>query len=104
MIEKYAFMIEKYAFITNANYEAHAKQLWPHAIAVGDKYRMVQFASINEVQLTKWVRSLGFENKFLGALDTIAEMESNSPGPFACNYTIAIAVVNHFNPILDTGA
>lgn len=94
-------MIEKYAFITNNNYDTHGRALWPHAISVGDNYKMVQYASINQEQLNAWVESLGFESKYLNAADTITAMEANEPGPFNCNHSTAIEVVEYFTPALE---
>ena len=91
-------MIEKYAFITNNNYDEHAQIMWPNAISVGANYKMVQFADINEARLEVWVDSLGGDCKVLSASAMIAEMELVLDGPFNSNYANAADVLYYFNP------
>ncbi len=91
-------MIEKYAFITNENHTLHVTGKWPDAISVGNNYKMVQFADINEAQLEQWVNELGYQCKDLDAPTMIAEMEQLKEGPFNSNHADAVTVVNHFRP------
>ena len=91
-------MIEKYAFITNENYYLYAVNEWPYAISVGDNYKMVQFAYIEEQQLTDFVLSIGFECQHIQGDEIIEGMENLKRGPFVCDYQDASMVVHHFNP------
>ena len=90
-------MIEKYAFITNENYELHSTSMWPSAIAVGAKYRMVQFTDKDEPDLIDYIESLGFAAKYLDGESTISSLNNGDLGPFVCNHLDASLVVHYFN-------
>jgi hypothetical protein len=94
-------MIEKYAFITNENYELHVQSIWPNAITVGENYRMIQFSENEEAGLISMAESLGFTCKNISAEYMIDEMESVNNGPFKCSHADASIVVTHFNPPED---
>lgn len=92
---------EGYAFITAANYESYAMGKWPNCISVGNNYKVVSFAKLDEQELTDFVGSLGFTCQHLSAQETIDNMISVKQGPFVVYGQDVHTVLNHFNLITD---
>ena len=91
-------MIERYAFISNENYEIYAMDRWPDAINVGENYKMVQFIDTIEPDLIDYIESLGFTAKYPTAPEAIIAIDKGLSGPFVSDRAIAGDIVNYFNP------
>ena len=89
---------EGYAFITEQGWTDCLSTDYPHAISVGDSYRMIQYCMKDEQGLIELLDSLGFETKRFSAKDTITDMELGSLGSFIVYGDDVHTVVDHFNP------
>lgn len=89
---------EGYALITSGGYDLYAKNNWPHAITVGDDYRLIAFAKTDEPNIIEMLTNLGLSVQWFNAVVTISKMELKEDGPFVVYGQDVHTVINHFNP------
>ena len=91
--------VRMYAFITNDSYEEMelTQNRWPSTASAGDNYKVVNFIESEFLELSNYVERLGFAVKKLSVQDTLLSMSALELGPFICNHSDTIAILNTLN-------
>lgn len=95
--------LEIYAFVGNNYWSEHLSAEFPHAIAVGDHYRMIQFVRLEESERLDRASANGIIHRKFNATKTIQQMKNQVFEYFVVygDSDDVHMIVDHFNPKLD---
>lgn len=95
--------LEIYAFVANSYFEEHLAEEFPHAISVGDHYRMIQFVKREEAEQLDRASMNGIIHRKFNATKTIQQMEKQVFEYFVVHgdSNDVHTVVEHFNNVTE---
>lgn len=95
--------LEVYAFVSNSYWLEHLSAGFPHAISVGDHYRMIQFVRWEESERLDQANENGIIHRKFNATKTIQQMENQVFEYFVVygNSDDVHTVVEHFNNVTE---
>lgn len=95
--------LEIYAFVSNNYWAERLADEFPHAITVGDHYRMIQFVRWGEAERLDQASVSGIIHRKFNATKTIQQMENEVFEYFVVygDSGDVHTIIDHFNPDLD---
>jgi hypothetical protein len=95
--------LEIYAFVSNSYWFEHLSAEFPHAITVGDYYRMIQFVHWEESERLARASENGIIHRKFNTTKTIQQMEKQVFEYFVVygDSNDVHTVVEHFNNVTE---